>query len=766
MTNADSTFSAGRSLTIATASAILVSAFLLFSVQPLFARMALPLLGGASNVWNTAMVFFQATLLLGYLYAHFLQRHLSLAMQVGIHMIVLCVATLVLPIAIPKSLTTVTADAPTIRLLMIFALGAGAPFFALSASAPLLQRWFSISGHPGADDPYHLYAASNIGSMAALLSYPVIIEPMFAVSAQTELWHIGFLTLIPIIFAAGLLTMRSSPKYHRSKTETAILRPINNRSRLRIVGLSFVPSGLMLAVTTHLTTDIASMPLLWIAPFSLYLLTFIVTFSTKDRPRSKFLRRYTPLILIMAALFGVGAGGSPLIIAPTELFAFFLIALVCHRQLVDERPETKSLTEFYIWMSVGGVLGGLFAGIISPLIFDDIWEYPLLLILSAWLVIRPSLVRPSSSIQIRIRYALLLAGAASILFGPISQILATNDMARILVNIALIAGAAIFIYTERHNKSGFAAGFAAFVMILYASAPALLYRGDDTILRARSFFGSVKVTEGHTQIGAHHALIHGTTIHNYQIREQSARKAPLAYYGANGPFGETIAALREHRRAAGREGTLRIAAIGLGAGAIACHNKPGDEWVFFEIDPLIVEIAQDDRYFSYLSDCAPGAEIRTGDARLVIRSDKSLIDFDLLIVDAFSSDSIAAHLITREAIKLYRDRIKDDGVILLHTSNRTLDMTSVAIATAEASGEKSRVMRYMPDPANPHASLLMPSHAVAMSQEAVINTLFADYPRWQKEEANPIVGVWTDDYSHIVGAFFANKFRPRTEKTD
>ena len=712
------------------------------------------------------MVFFQAMLLIGYFYAHVLQRYFPLTIQIAIHLIVLSAATLVLPIAIPESLTTATADAPTIRLLMIFALGAGAPFFALSATAPLLQRWFSTSGHPEANDPYHLYAASNVGSMAALLSYPVIVEPMFTVSAQAEFWRVGYLFLVPIIFAAGLLTTRASPKYHRGKAAAAILRPIDNKSRLRIVALSFAPSGLMLAVTTHLTTDIASMPLLWIAPFSLYLLTFIIAFSSKDRPRSKLLRRYTPLILIMAALFGVGAGGSPLIIAPTEIFAFFLIALVCHRQLVEERPETKSLTEFYIWMSVGGVLGGLFAGIISPLIFNDIWEYPLLLMLSAWFVIRPSLERPSSSIQIRLRYALLLAAAASILFGPISQVLAGGDLARILVNVALIAGAAIFIFTERYNKFGFGVGFAAFVLILYTSAPALLYRGDDTILRERSFFGAVKVTKGHTQLGVHHALIHGTTIHNYQIREQDARKTPLAYYGASGPFGETIAAMRDHRREAGRNGALRIAAIGLGAGAIACHNEPGDEWVFFEIDPLIIEIARDERYFSYLSDCAPGAEIRSGDARLVIKSDHSLTDFDLLIVDAFSSDSIAAHLITREAMSLYRKRLKDDGVILFHTSNRTLDMTSVAIAAATASGESTRVMRYAPDPANPYAPLLMPSHAVAMGRAAVIDTLYIKHPRWRTEQANRIVGVWTDDYSHIVGAFIANKVQPSSGASD
>ncbi|MEL6371181.1 MAG: fused MFS/spermidine synthase [Pseudomonadota bacterium] len=743
----------------ASAGILFLSAFLVFSIQPLYARMALPMLGGASNVWNTAMVFFQAVLLLGYLYAHILAKWLTLPRQILTHGVIMAAAAVSLPIAIPEAIAT-NNEQPTIWLLTIFAVGVGAPFFALSATAPLVQHWFSRTRHSSAHDPYFLYAAANAGSITALLAYPFLIEPAMRVSTQSLYWSFGYGALLIGLLVLGVFTLRN--RGQKIAPSAPVLPGARPRLRLaeirRVILLTLVPSGLMLAVTTHITTDIASTPLLWIIPFSIYLLTYIIAFSngaSVDGQKHRFSGRTSvPIALLLALMIGLNGFVPPLLAIFMLAICFFVICLACHVEAANLRPDVRDLTQYYLWISVGGVLGGFFTAIISPLIFPSVFEFPLLIIAAALLLIdrgeakarpRHRLLRPLVAIAILAGLGLMFVGRFDVV--PVSL------TSPILLTVAL-AATGLLAFAFRGSRHAFAVALAAFVGLDFILTGTSFDQERETLYADRSFYGVVKISRSDSSFGPVHSLQHGTTFHNHQLRTDKRQMIPLAYYHEAGSFADAINTKRQMKP------KLRVATVGLGAGALACYAARGDTWTFLEIDPMIVRIARNSEYFSFVRICAPAAEIILGDARLALSKDPSLDRFDMIFVDALSSDSTAAHLVTKEAVELYNSRLSDAGLIFFHTSNRVLDVSSVAISAARAVGLEAAVWREPTKakkgaPAMAYGDYYQPTEAVVIGSHSTIVEFVRQTPNWQVMEPTPYVGVWTDDYSHLLAAFWS-----------
>ena len=683
-------------------SAIFTSAFLLFAVQPMFTKLALPLLGGAPNVWNTAMVFFQGALLLGYLYAHLLNTYLPLRAQIIFHGVVLTGGLLFLPIAAPVNWTPPTESGQNIWLLGFMATAIGAPFFALSANAPLLQRWFSHSNHETAKDPYYLYAASNVGSLLSLLLYPLLIEPRFGLVAQSSLWSWGYTALIILVCIAAAMTIWSTtgaaPVSNSESSHSISAQRIMWRRRVIWLGLAAVPSGLMLSVTTHLTLNVAPSPFLWILPLSLYLLSFIIAFTALGaRLRAPFAYA-APLAVIAGVVLSPFVRGDFFISSAVHLVMFFVVAIALHAELVARRPRADQLTEFYLWMSIGGVLGGVFTAIVAPSLFLGVWEYPILLLLAVF------------------------AGVGL--------------EARLLRAVGVTLG----------------------VGVLWTAGSYFALRGNegdvDRIFQDRSFFGVLAVERRNSEYGSMHAFYHGNNVHNIQLRNGADETKPLANFGSAGPFAEVIDALRAEKE------TLSVATVGLGAGALACYAKPGDKWRFFEIDPEVVRIATTPRLFSFLSECAPEADIEIGDARISLEQERRSghSPYDLLIIDAFSSESIPAHLITTEALELYRARVRKDGLILFNTSNRYMDVSSVAIRSAEAVGLDWRYVDFKPEEETTDSFFNAEMEAVVIGETPAVEKFALARGNWSRRPAHPLIGVaWTDDYSNVLAALRAKR---------
>jgi len=366
---------------------IFLSATLLFSVQPLFAKLVLPLLGGSSSVWNTAMVFFQGTLLGGYIYAHLISKYLNLPLQIFFHTVILSLGLFFLPLAIASGWTPPEGGAQAYWLIALFAVSVGMPFFAISANAPLLQRWFSRTSHKDADDPYFLYAASNAGSLLSLCLYPIVFEPLLRLQAQTELWTKGYWALIAVILAAGIFAAlhQKTQSVLVEKTATSASK-VTYKQRLFWVFLAFIPSSLMLGVTSHMANNIASAPFLWIIPLALYLLTFVIVFAKKPIVTPKQLAKLFPWVILVALIAGFVLKLFVLVSIGLSLICYFIIALFCHGRLVEARPDVSNLTEFYIWISFGGVLGGVFNALVAPAIFSNVYEYLIILIAAQFAV--------------------------------------------------------------------------------------------------------------------------------------------------------------------------------------------------------------------------------------------------------------------------------------------------------------------------------------------------------------------------------------------
>ena len=735
-------------LVFAFTTSMLISALLLFFVQPMFTKMVLPLLGGSSGVWNTAMVFFQTVLLGGYLYAHLLTRFFKFKTQIAIHGLVLLSSIMFLPIAVPNEWAQPVAGTPVLWLIGLFTVVLGLPFFALSANAPLMQKWFSYTSHEKADDPYFLYAASNVGSLFSLLSYPILIEPFFKVSEQSFAWAFGFVVLMIGLMACGIFAYKLRSKtviqetFLESGLEETSVANVKWSDRIFWTLCATVPSGLMLAVTTHITSNIASAPLLWVLPLALYLLTFIIAFSPKPFLSTKLLGHvFLPAagLLILSSEFHLAnqIGAGPEIVL--NLAGFFIITQFCHNRLAENRPSAENLTEFYFFMSLGGVLGGAVISLIAPILFINSYEYSLMIVASAFVV---SIVKfefklfPQTIILLVVMFVgvLFMSGVTPPVTGKVFN--------NILFIYAILLLVLYLLLKPVYLKS------ALYLITIWALSNGFIVTKNSYIFADRSFFGILSVDAKQTDKGLVHVFVHGNTVHNKQLRGEANESYPLSYYAPQGSFGQAIDAVRADK------GAIKVAAIGLGAGALACHIQKNEDWVFYEIDPLVEKMARDPSLFSFIDKCAPDVPIKIGDARLTL-ADEAKGMHDFIIVDAFSSDAIPAHLMTQEALTLYQSLLKEDGFVFFHTSNRNLDISSVAINIAEANGLGSRAIFFKSNDKMKHHELINKSHAVMVGKEESLDRIFKGNTAWKKQKGNPIVGVWSDDFTHILGAYLA-----------
>lgn len=723
-------------LTLFSAGA-LTSAFLLFWVEPLFAKMVLPLLGGSPAVWNTCLMFFQSMLLLGYLYAHLSSRYLEPRRQAWLHVGLLVLALASLPIAIPRGSAPPASGNVIPWLVQLLSVAVGAPFLILAATAPLLQRWLSISNHPAAKNPYMLYAASNTGSLLGLLAFPVLLEPHLRLRQQAVLWSIGYGFALALIVLCATIVWRND-EYRTPIDGTAA--PNNPaepaptlRDRLRWVALAFIPSSLLLGVTTYLSTDVAAMPLLWVVPLALYLITFIVVFARGNRLTNQpaaISHAVLVTMLVIALYFGPSMGLRWEY--ALNLGAFMLTALVLHGELAASRPSPAHLTEFYLWMALGGALGGAFNAVVAPLLFKSIAEYQIVLVLACFL--RPSWRLDNAKFLERVPWVAALVPAA--LLGVITwNSGGDHHLLGISVKMLTRLVAGILVLAISANAFRFGIGVAAIALV----GSFLTHRYDQDILRDRSFFGAYRVQAA---AGPAHRLVHGTTTHGAQFLDSARRRTPITYYHPRGPVGVLFAALQS------RLPQHRIGAIGLGAGTVLCYSRPGEQWTFFEIDPLVKRISSNPRYFTYLRDCAVRPTIVIGDARLTLsrQPEKS---FGLLIVDAFSSDAIPVHLLTREAFALYEMALDEHGILFVHISNQHLDLQPVVAALAADAGLIALVDKDDPSATEEVKDLQYPSDWVAIARRKEdLGSLNGD-SRWQPLLAQKGYVPWSDDYSNV-----------------
>jgi len=720
-------------------AAIFLSAALLFAVQPLFTKMVLPRLGGSPSVWSVAMVFFQAVLLAGYAYAHGLTRFLPGRMSVFVHVAVLIVAALTLPLAIASGWGRPPVRGETLWLLGLFAVSIGLPFFALSGNGPLLQAWFARTGHPAASDPYFLYAASNVGSFLALISYPLVVEPFTRLGEQTQGWSVGFYVLIALIAGSGVLLLRSRNALPEgTEAGAAEAPPPTWRDVAAWVGLAAVPAGLLIAVTAHLSTDIAASPLLWVIPLALYLATFVIVFQRKPIiPHGSIVFIAPAFVIVLVATYVFGGLDNILLTMGMNIVAFFVIVLMCHGELARRRPPARYLTAFYMWMSTGGMIGGIAAGLIAPHVFSWVAEYPLLIVLAA-------LCRPGGTAgQGRwdnLLWGAVLAVALAVVIGGL-VVGHTLDETKYKIGIGVLLAIAALFWRAPPK-------FAAIIALAFVAVR--LYEPDVGIRSSvRSFFGVHKITD--TSDGQFRTLQHGTTEHGAQrIRNAdgtpvTGRPEPLTYYHFTSPIAQGIKAARERKG-----GPIHAAVIGLGTGSTACLTEPDDTLTYYEIDPAVVRIAKDTSRFTFLSSCKPDAEIVLGDARLTL-ADTPDGRYDVIVVDAFTSDAIPVHLVTREAMALYLSKVAPNGLILMHVSNRHMELASVVAGIADANGLVTWVNDGTGDEDDANYKFSSTVCAVARNDDDFSDAM-ADDDAWLLQEPDAEQWVWTDDYSNIVGA--------------
>ena len=724
------------------AATLFVSALLLFSIQPMFAKMVLPKLGGAPAVWSVAMVFFQTVLLAGYAYAYVLNRLLPPRWAAMFHLLLLGITATMLPIAIAPGWGAPPQDGTALWLFGLFAVSIGLPFFTLSSSAPLLQSWFASSGHKQAGNPYVLYAASNLGSFAALFAYPVIVEPFLTLKTQTAAWSIGFALLAVLLSFVGLLATRALPAAVQAEAADDVSASAGER--IRWIALAAVPSGLVIAVTAYLTTDIAAAPFLWVVPLAIYLLTFVAVFRERPWIAHANVVRFVPFAVAPLAVSLIGGEKVFWLTSiALNLVVFALLTLMCHGELYARRPSPRRLTEFYLCTSFGGVIGGGFAGLLAPLIFNGNYEYPILIALA--LLCMPGFFAGGlrKALTDATPWLLLSAVLAVIWYATLLQPPATLELP-FQVLLALLAAAMLF---QRRRPMRFFG-----LVVLSFTVTALWRPGLAPIETARSFFGIHKVAE--VGDGKARVLYHGTTVHGAQrLRNDdgtpvSGPLLPQTYYYPGGPYSEAIGAARAVR------GNLdHVAVVGLGTGTLACHRKGGELWTFFEIDPEVIRIARDPRRFEFLSRCAPDAPMVAGDARLTLEASHDR--YDLIVLDAFSSDSIPVHLLTRDALAGYLSRLSPHGVIIAHISNRYLDLAPVVANVAHSHG---LVAFFREDNSAGDLMVTLKANArlVVMAREAGDTGSVA--ASWTPLRSDPSSALWTDDYSNILGVMLRKKF--------
>jgi len=660
-------------------------------------------------------------------------------------LVLLVIALLTLPLSIAGGWGEPPTSGYAFWLLGLFAVSIGLPFFALAANNPLLQAWFVRTGHPSGPDPYFLYASSNIGSFLALLSYPLLLEPVFTLRTQNLIWTGGYGLLILMIAGCGVLLLRSPA------SAAVDVLAVNSDApappwilRARWIFLAAVPSGLLIAVTAHISTDVAAAPLLWVLPLSLYLLTWVLVFQSRPLLPHKWMLMAQPLAIAgVIMLLAVGGEQNLLLTLGGHLLCFFVIAMACHGELARTRPAARYLTGFYVALSFGGMIGGLFAGLIAPFAFSWIAEYPILLALAA--LCRP----PGGEERLAPRWSRwywpFLAVVAVALIAPSwsdGRIMSWLDghRVRVIGTIAIFSAFLALVLNANRWKIFLTVALALVLIRAYPS-------DDGRVETVRSFFGVHKIVV--TPHGQYHVLMHGTTIHGAEKFQNddgtplTGRPEPISYYYKDGGIGQAITAVRERKGA-----PLRVAVIGLGSGSLACASEPGETWKFFEIDQSMVDTARDPKYFTFIRSCEPDLKPVIGDARLTFAREPDGI-YDLIIVDAYSSDAIPIHLATREAMKIYKDKLAPRGAVVMHVSNRHLELTSVVVGIASANDLKS--WAYSED-SNRDDEYIFPTSVVVCAREQADIGKLANSEDWELTEPTKNQRVWTDDYSNVLGA--------------
>ena len=661
------------------AVAIFLSSFLLFLVQPLIARLILPWFGGSAAVWTTCMLFFQALLLAGYAYAHFLTKDFFRGRRQAIaHSVLLAAAVAMLPIAPAESWKPAGEAEPITHILLLLGATVGLPYFVLAATSPLLQAWFTRA-RPG-ENPYRLFAVSNLASLIALLGYPFLVEPVFTAQQQVSLWSWLFAVFAVLCAAVTWLT----PQRNQVSVTEEKANPLKKLDIVFWLALSATGSVLLLAVTNHLTQNVASVPLLWLVPLTLYLATFVIAFEGKGWYRPEYL--WTFVLVWLAGMAWLLVDADFHYDIPLQLGIFlpgmFLGCLFCHGELYRMRPAPAQLTAFYLCVSAGGAIGGLLVAVAAPLVFNGYYE------LGAALVV--------------------LATLAALRFAALGRIAQYTSLA---VLLGVCAAAA---YDTLRDKR-------------------------DVLVATRSFYGVLRVKEYSATADDHlKRLVHGTIMHGEQYMHPSRRTRLTTYYGEPSGIGAAI-----HSR---QPGPVRVGVIGLGTGTIAAYGRAGDVYRFYDIDARVMQIAKSE--FTYLADSAAKIELALGDARLVLEREAPQ-GFDVLAVDAFSSDAIPVHLITREALGVYLRHVRQDGIVAFHVSNRFLDLIPVVARVAKENRAYAVLVKDDPEDEDGNGRsrsdwVLVSRDAAALKREAIEEagaTGIEDRTGWR---------TWTDDYSNLI----------------
>lgn len=670
------------------AATIFLSAFLLFQVQPMIAKFVLPWFGGSAAVWSASLLFFQLLLLAGYLYAHCLIRYLKPKRQIAVHCTLLLISLITLPI-IPKDYwKPVGGSDPLVGILLLLGATIGLPYTLLSATSPLLQAWYLRTK---ADViPYRLFALSNFGSMLALLSYPFLVEPNIALRLQARIWSVGFAAFaVACGFAAWKSRTGTDPLQTAAHQDA---KPPRFSTILMWVSLAACASTLLLATTSHLTQNVAPIPLLWIAPLSIYLLTFILSFES-DKIYQRWL--FLPLGLVALGAFTYGMSeyenNSDVIkrLIPMLCGALFIACMVCHGELAKRKPHPRYLTLYFLMVSLGGAIGGLFVALIAPRIFPNYWEMPIAI---AGLGILMAIVLSSDEEGV----PRPLAVRASLLI------------------VALSFG----VYLGRLERRG----------------------NEEYMLAARNFYGVLRVRDDPPDGGPQsvRVLIHGTINHGTQLMSPGGGRIPTSYFGETSGISRAI-------RSKGEKGPIRIGILGLGAGVTATLARAGDTLHYYEINPLIFQIAQ--TKFDFWKDCPADKQLYFGDGRLTLEGMKDSENLDFLAMDAFTSDAVPMHLLTREAYATYARHMKPDGILAVNISNRYLDLEPIMAQAAQEMGWTGVIVY---DEGNSE-SYYVSNTWVLLSKSP---TVFA-HPNFQDGSTSALqprkgFRTWTDDYSNII----------------
>ncbi len=735
---------------------LLLSAGLLFSIQPMFSKMILPLLGGTPQVWNTAMLFFQLMLLGGYAYAHGTSKILSVKAQAVLHIVLLTIFLFVLPLAIPEGWAPPTDKSPALWQLSLMIMTVGGPFFVLSASAPMFQHWFADTDHPDADNPYFLYGASNLGSITALLAYPVLIEPFLTIPVQSQVWAAGYCLLIIFTALCAFLVWNAHQKKSLHDTPPipkAKETHITWKRRFLWVMLAFIPSSLMLGVTTFITTDVASVPLLWIVPLALYVGTFIIVFARKPLISLERSRMIQGMLLILLTFMLMSSydilNDNVIIVAGFHIILFFFCALTCHMELAAARPGTSHLTEFYMFMSIGGALGGFFNAIIAPTFFVIPLEYMIALMAALFFryATHPDFTFKQTIGNFKIR---LKEKGLDIIFTP-----------EVILSLLVFLCAA-FSYTKNsdtlHNISGILIVmslalliknrwiFAILISLVMLFFPPGYNWGNhdfkEVIHLDRNFFGVIKVADYNNGT---RLLMHGTTNHGTQALASEYKLERLSYYADGSPLDLAFSIMDE------RQGPQNIAVLGLGIGVAACFQKEERHFDFYEIDANVIDVAENSELFTFLSDCGSSYDIILGDGRLKIQ-DKPDHSYDVIVLDAFSSDNVPIHILTVEAIEIYLQKLKSDGMLIFNVSNNYLDLEPVLTNAAKALDIKSYGYASLGGKKKDSGLPYYPAHFVALSKDLNLVESLKD-KGWSPTFTRKGVGTWTDNYSNILSVF-------------